>query len=117
MVLSNIYELPPSVMLCGLDLPRVDVIVICRPFSHLSSIIQAGGRGGRLLTDGKSRQRVAVYLLYNKTDVRSNAKHISNDVRDLYTSTSCIKKLLFDHFSVDKANFAFDKFWCCNLHS
>ena len=32
-----------SVMLCGLDLPRVDIVVISRPFSHLSSIIQAGG--------------------------------------------------------------------------
>ena len=32
-----------SVMLCGIDLPRVDIILICRPFSHVSSILQAAG--------------------------------------------------------------------------
>ena len=36
-----------SVMLCGIDLPNVDMVVVTRPFSHLSSVIQAGGRGGR----------------------------------------------------------------------
>ena len=33
-----------SVMLCGIDLPRVDIIVLTRPFSHMSSILQAAGK-------------------------------------------------------------------------
>ena len=104
-----------SVMLLGIDLPRVDLIVITRPFSHISSVIQAAGRGGRLLKDG-TRRLVAIYLLYNATDIRCNAMHITKEVRKLYEERSCIRKILFDFFSSKNDQLEFDKNWCCNSH-
>ena len=104
-----------SVMLLGIDLPRVDLIVITRPFSHISSVIQAAGRGGRLMKDG-TRRRVAVFLLYNATDIRPNADHITKEVRHLYKEDSCIRKVLFNHFSSKKEQIDFDEKWCCNYH-
>ena len=104
-----------SVMLCGIDLPRVDVIILVRPFSHISSILQAAGRGGRILKDG-TRRRVAVYLLYNATDIRSSASNIHENVKSLYQTKSCIKKILFGHFSSENERYDFDDCWCCNFH-
>ena len=108
--------LTTSVLLCGVDLPRVDIVVIARPFSHISSILQAAGRGGRIQQDG-TRRRVAVYLCYNATDIRVSATHIRNDVKKLYSSNACVKEILFNHFSSisDKLTFEVGS-WCCNLH-
>ena len=103
-----------SVMLLGIYLPRVDLIVISRPFPHISSVIQAAGRGGRLMKDG-TRRRVAVYLLYNATDIRPSAKHITKEVRSLYQQNGCIRNVLFCHFASDSNQLDFDKDWCCNF--
>ena len=65
-----------SVMLCGVDLPCVDIVVILRPFGHLGSCVQAGGRGGRMRPDGM-KSLVAVYMLFNATDIRDNAKFVT----------------------------------------
>ena len=102
-------------MLCGIDLPRVDIVLLTRPFSHISSIVQAAGRGGRLLSDG-SRRKVAIFLLYNLTDVKPNAKNMTSDVRKLYLQNTCIKKELFAHFSDGKDYLAKTEDWCCNFH-
>ena len=108
---------PLSVMLCGLDLPRVDIILISRPFSHLSSILQAGGRGGRLMKDG-TRRKVVVFLLFNATDIRPKAKHIAQEVRDLYRSNLCIKRNLHSYFSASSDDIVIsDDSWCCDLHN
>ena len=104
----------PSVMMCGLDLPRVDVIVITRPYSNISSIIQAGGRGGRMQRDN-TRRRVVVYLLYNATDIRSNSKNITEQVRNIYRDPTCVKKLLFDHYASKNETFECGH-WCCDRH-
>ena len=105
-----------SVMLCGIDLPQVDIILVTRPFSHMSSIIQAGGRGGRMQKD-EARKRVVVYLLYNATDIRSNARHISNGVRNLYRDNGCFKDALKHYFSPSEDVIPVDINWCFNIHS
>ena len=104
-----------SVMMCGVDLPRVDLIIITRPFSHISSIIQAGGRGGRILRDG-NRRRVIVYLLYNASDIRSNSTRVTEPVRRLYSSSTCIKSQLHAYFSTDGEEYDENPSWCCNFH-
>ena len=81
----------------------------------MSSIIQAGGRGGRIMRDG-GRRKVVVYLLYNNTDLRANARQISVDVRDLYESPLCTKQMLHDFFSDGKEVMTKDSNWCCEQH-
>ena len=104
-----------SVMMCGIDLPRVDMIIIARPYGNISSIIQAGGRGGRIQKD-ETRRRVVVYLLFNATDIRKNAPNMSDAVRMLYESNGCLKSILNKHFTKNNANPDSDKKWCCDVH-
>ena len=120
-----------SVMLCGIDLPRVDIVVISRPFSHISSILHAAGkifvtkydllscvpgRGGRIMV-GDTRRKVVVYLLYNRHNIRSNARHITKEVRHLYLDDNRVKYLLFKHFSNGSDEFDTNTEWCCDSHS
>ena len=104
-----------SVMLCGVDLPRVDLVLITRPYSHISSFIQAGGRGGRLQRDD-TRRRVVVYLLYNATDIRANNSHITEPVRKLFMDSACLKQVFHDYFSPEAEHLETDDDWCCSLH-
>ena len=80
----------------------------------MSSILQAGGRGGRTMADG-GRRKVIVYLLYNRTDVRANAGHISVDVRNFYNSNLCTKEMLHNYFSDGDAMSRASN-WCCEAH-
>ena len=102
-------------MLCGVDLPKVDIILISRPFSLISSILQAAGRGGRLQMDG-SRRKVLVYLLYNATYIRVNAKHIGKDVRSFCREGSCLKLILYKYYSSKDGKLIRNVEWCCNNH-
>ena len=102
-----------SVMLCGLDRPRVDIIVVLRPFGHLSSSIQAGGRGGRNQSDGLKRL-VSVYLLFNNTDIRDNAKFISKPVRLFFKKSMCTRQMLHNFFCPESSqSFLVNPTWCC----
>ena len=102
-----------SVMLCGLDRPRIDIIVALRPFGHLSSSIQAGGRGGRNQSDGLKRL-VAVYLLYNNTDIRDNAKFVTKPVRLFFKKRMCTRLMLHNFFCPELAqSFLLNPAWCC----
>ena len=104
-----------SVMLCGLDRPRVDIIVIMRPFGHLSSSIQAGGRGGRNQSDGLKRL-VSVYLLFNNTDIRENAKFVTKPVRSFFKRTSCTRNMLHNYFCPESVqSFLLNPAWCCEI--
>ena len=102
-----------SVMLCGLDRPRVDIVVILRPFGHLSSSIQAGGRGGRNQSDGLKRL-VLVYLLFNNTDIRDNAKYVTKPVRMFFKKDMCTRKMLHNFFCPElEQSFLLNPSWCC----
>ena len=106
-----------SVMLCGIDMPQVDIVVIVRPFSHLGSNIQAGGRGGRLQSDG-FKKLVAVYMFYNATDIRETAKFISKPVRLFFKKEMCSRKMLHNYFFGNSENsFLVNESWCCDSHS
>jgi superfamily II DNA or RNA helicase len=105
-------------MCMGIDIPEIDVIIISRPFQHLHMLIQAAGRGGRKQTNSK-RRRVIVYLLYNRTDLRSNCKTLSESVRNLYNTKACIKDSMNQYFNVGgpSVNFVKHVDWCCSTCS
>ena len=103
-----------SVMLCGIDLSRVDIVVIIRPFGHLSSFMQAGGRGGRNQLNGMKRL-VAVYLLFNNTDIRENAKFITKPVKVFFKENMCSCEMFHRFFCPESKNsFHVVKEWCCD---
>ena len=67
-----------SKMLMGVSVPEIAVIIFLRPFNMLHYILQGGGRGGRRTgsNDGL-RQKVIVYILWNKSDVANNVQGIN----------------------------------------
>jgi ERCC4-related helicase len=107
-----------SIMLQGLDKCDPDIVILLRPFTHLCSIVQAAGRGGRRRIDGM-RKLVPVYLLYNNTDIRPNSKLVSNAAKQFYLdSVSCNKSLLHEHFKYcKKETFISLNNLCCNVHN
>ena len=107
-----------SVMLVGIDFPDIQIVIILRPFSHLSSFIQAAGRGGRRRKDN-TRALVPVFSLFNNTDISKCRKHITESVRNfLQNDNVCKKKLLHDYFQYHKEeNFVTSHVWCCNVCS
>lgn len=107
-----------SVMLVGIDFPDIQIVIILRPFSHLSSFIQAAGRGGRRRKDN-TRALVPVFSLFNNTDISKCQKHITESVRNfLQNDNVCKKKLLHDYFQYHKEeNYVTSHVWCCNVCS
>lgn len=104
-----------SVMLCGVDLPCVDIIVILRPFGHLGSCVQAGGRGGRIRSDGM-KSLVAVYMLFNATDIRDSAKFVTPPVRAFFRKDTCTRQMLHQYFCPELVNqMPPNKDWCCDV--
>ena len=101
--------LTTAVMLMGIDLADIQVIGMVRPFSTIHSIVQACGRGGRNLGDGK-RQKVVFYLLYNKSDLGENMA-VSPSVRNFCLTDSCLKKSMMDFFGTE-GSYGGD--WCCS---
>ena len=86
-----------------------------RPFGHLSSSIQAGGRGGRNQSDGLKRL-VSVYLLFNNTDIRENAKFVTKPVRSFFKRTSCTRQMLHNYFCPESVqSFLLNPAWCCEI--
>ena len=104
-----------SVMLCGLDLPCVDIVVILRPFGHLGSCVQAGGRGGRIRPDGMS-SLVAVYMLYNATNIRASAKFVTPPVREFFRKDTCTRQMLHHYFCPELVGqLKTSNGWCCDV--
>ena len=104
-----------SVMLCGVDLPCVDIVVILRPFGHLGSFVQAGGRGGRIRSDGM-KSLVAVYMLFNATDIRDSAQFVTPPVRAFFRKDICTRQMLHHYFCPELVNqMPPNKDWCCDV--
>ena len=64
-----------SKMLMGVSVPGISVVIFLRPMNMLHYILQGGGRGGR--KSGRSdglRQKVIVYVLWNKSDIANNVQ-------------------------------------------
>ena len=56
-------------------MPGISVVIFLRPLNMLHYIIQGGGRGGRRTGSSNGlRQRVIVYILWNKADIASNVQ-------------------------------------------
>ena len=107
-----------SVMLVGIDFPDIEIVIILRPFAHLSSYLQAAGRGGRRRNDG-SRALVPVFTLFNNSDISKINKHMSDNVRNFLLNIDvCKKKILHEHFQYDKREtYITSQEWCCSVCS
>ena len=64
-----------SKLLMGVSVPEITVVIFCRPLDMIHYILQGGGRGGRRSgTSNGLRQRVIVYILWNKSDIANNVQ-------------------------------------------
>ena len=72
-----------SKMLMGVSVPEIAVIIFLRPLNMLHYILQGGGRGGRRTgsNDGL-RQKVIVYILWNKSDVANNVQGMKVQIQN-----------------------------------
>ena len=61
-----------SVMLFGLDVKDISMVILSSPFNSLNSLVQAGGRTGRMEGNGM-RKKAVIYALYNTTDIRQKS--------------------------------------------
>ena len=64
-----------SKMLMGVSVPDISVVIFLRPLNMIHYILQGGGRGGRRTgQDHGMRQKVIVYVLWNKSDIANNVQ-------------------------------------------
>ena len=101
--------LTTAVMMMGIDLDKVEIVGMVRPFSMLHNLVQACGRGGRK-TERMGRQRVVFYLLFNRNDIGENVD-ISPAVREFCLTTECLKKALMVYFGAQGDT---GGEWCCS---
>lgn len=101
--------LASSVLMQGTDFHRSDIILLCRPYPFLHSLIQAAGRGGRKLEDGCRRQ-VAVFQLWNSEDL---GRPTMEEATKIFCQTfNCLRaelKQFFGDSSINQMNN-----WCCS---
>ena len=113
---SQIYlYLCTSTLMLGVDFPRVDVVLLCRPMPHLHSLLQAAGRGGRVLESGR-RRRVVVYQMWNRQDTVIGMKNLEEEVKNFCEEESCLAAFLHHFFCGDMHSFVhrdIDNNWCC----
>ena len=103
--------LSTSVLMQGIDFHRVDVVLISRPYPHLHSLLQAAGRGGRKLQDGR-RRLVALYQLWNQEDIVLGRKGMQETTTDFCQTFNCLREYLKEVFSDNSVSDKLDM-WCC----
>ena len=104
-----------SVLMMGVDFPRIDIILLCRPMANLHSLVQAAGRGGRKLEDGR-RRRVVVYQLWNRQDIIIGNKGLTEDVKIFCEMFNYLRATLKQCFSSNTSITNFKSvvnMWCC----
>ena len=100
-----------SVLLLGIDIIRVDIVILCRPMALLHLLLQAAGRGGRIMQDGRRRLLVC-YQLWNAEDVVVGRNGLQQEVRDFCETFECIRDFLANYF--DNSEYVpRDSSWCC----
>ena len=89
-------------MLLGTDLSNIDLVIIVTPYDQPAAILQAAGRMSRR-TGRPYRTAGHLYLLFNGSDLTTNNKNMSDDVRRVCRegSTTCTRDLLEEVFKVD----------------
>lgn len=102
---SNILEL-------GVNLPRVDRVIMVSPYGRPHELLQCVGRTGRPDGEGVVRKSIC-YIMFNNHDMAS--KIISTEVKDFLKSDQCLKKSLAAIFGFDWQGG--DASWCCNVCS
>ena len=64
-----------SKILMGVSIPGITIIIFMRPLNRLHYILQGGGRGGRRSGNSNGlRERVIVYILWNRSDIANNVQ-------------------------------------------
>ena len=73
-------------------------LYLVRPPDTLHAIIQAAGRGGRLLPTGE-REATVTYLLFNDQDLGANVAGMDDKVRHLCRSKDvCLQQIVREAF-------------------
>ena len=105
--------LTTSRLLLGVNIPGVNLVIMVRPPSQQHALVQACGRAGRLLKNGK-RETSMIVVLFNSQDLA--VKGMSEGVRGLCTNTeTCLREQLRSAFVGDyTATTTPASHWCCN---
>ena len=101
--------LSSSVLMQGTDFHRADIVLLCRPYPFLHSLLQAAGGGGRKLHDGR-RRRVAVIQLWNAEDL--GRPGLDGATKKYCQAFSCLRAELKQFFN-DVGEEKIDG-WCCS---
>ena len=100
-----------SVLLMGVDIPRVDIVILCRPMASLHSLIQAAGRGGRKMIDGQ-RRLVVCYQLWNQEDIVIGRLGMEEETKTFCETFDCLGQYLSNYFCVEHLSSTINN-WCC----
>ena len=80
-----------------------------RPPNTIPCLVQGLGRVGRSLPFGS--RKAAGVILYNDEDIKPNAPGMTEEMRDLLTTSGCLKNKLADSFGY---SFTHTDNWCCS---
>ena len=100
----------------GVDIPGFEVVVIVDPFCTLDELVQIVGRSGRM-QEGGEMVKCLTYMLWNNTDLSSNTKGMTEEVRQYVRKDECLKKILEEHYSCGLIPSLKLPDWCCSVCS
>ena len=88
---------------------RLIIPLLVRPPNTIPCLVQGLGRVGRSLPFGS--RKAAGVILYNDEDIKPNAPGMTQEMRDLLTTSACLKNKLADSFGY---SFTHTADWCCS---
>ena len=93
----------------GVDIQNIDLAIFLMPPNTISCLIQGIGRIGRSYPFGS--RLAGVTVLYNDEDLKDNMPGMTDDVRSLLRSSSCLKSQLATAFGYE---YSHRSSWCCS---
>ena len=99
-----------------LDIPGFEVMVIVDPFCTLDELVQIVGRSGRM-QEGGNMVKCLTYMLWNNSDLSTNIKGMTEEVRQYVRKGECLKKVLEEHYSCGINPSIKIPDWCCSICS
>ncbi|XP_046566715.1 ATP-dependent DNA helicase Q1-like, partial [Haliotis rubra] len=79
----------------GTDAPDIRRVIHIGPPSTLETYLQETGRAGR---DGEHAEAI---MYMNKSDIASNVKHLSKEMKDFCTTSKCRRQTLMNYFEFE----------------
>ncbi|XP_046557303.1 putative ATP-dependent DNA helicase Q1 [Haliotis rubra] len=87
--------LAPEAYSMGTDAPDIRRVIHIGPPSTLETYLQETGRAGR---DGEHAEAI---MYMNKSDIASNVKHLSKEMKDFCTTSKCRRQTLMNYFEFE----------------